>query len=85
MSDEIDPYWCLPPRPTKPLPQVARLTAEVERLHSLLVKACVEIAEARIRNDRHPMRIAGEIQIIKTDYGIRLRWTGATFEEDTTK
>lgn len=80
MSDDIDPDWCLPPRPLKPLPQVARLTAERDAIRALLVKACVEIAN---RNDVTPTR--NIIAHIGWDYGIRLRWTGAGFEEDTTK
>ena len=84
MGDEIDPYWCLPPRPTKPLPQVERLTAEVERLHSLLVKACVRIANYRAGSLSGVM-VTKRIERIKKIYGINLRYTGAGFEEDTTK
>lgn len=51
-----------------------------DEIHSLLVKACVELAN---RNDVTPTR--NIIAHIARDYGIRLRWTGSTFEEDTTK
>lgn len=54
--------------------------AELNRLHSLLVKACVEIA------DRIDMTsVAKIIEHVEQNYGIRLRWTGAMFTEDTTK
>lgn len=82
MSDEIDPDWCLPPRPLKPLPQVARLTAERDALRALLVKACVEIADrVDFPSDEWMLRH------MKDKYGIRFRWneTTKTFEEDTTK
>jgi len=62
-----------------------------DEIHSLLVKACVEIASEVDMRDRRNMPDMPPIQretllaSIAQDYGIRLRWTGSTFEEDTTK
>lgn len=53
---------------------------DYDDLRSLLVKACVEIA------DRIDMTsVAKIIEHVEQNYGIRLRWTGAMFTEDTTK
>ena len=80
MSDDIDYDWGMAPRPLKPLPQVERLTAERDEWRAKCVKACVEIA------DRIDMTsVAKIIEHVEQNYGIRLRWTGAMFTEDTTK
>jgi len=85
MSDEedIDENWSLPPRQLRPLPQVAKLTEERDRLHALLVKACVEIARRMI--DESPLTLTEITACIKDDYGIVLVYTREGWTEDTTK
>lgn len=58
--------------------------SEYERVHSLLVKACVRIANYRAGSLSGVM-VTKRIERIKKIYGINLRYTGAGFEEDTTK
>ena len=76
MSDEedIDENWSLPPRPLRPLPQVAKLTEERDRLRALLVKACVEIAADR-QSHSSPGSEVGIIRDIAEQYGVRLWWS----------
>lgn len=83
MSDDIDYDWGMAPRPLKPLPQVARLTAERDEWRAKCVKACVDLACVRyeIEGCDAPYLVA----FIKQEYGIVLRETETTFEEDTTK
>lgn len=62
--------------------------AEIARLRGLLVKACVKLTPMLMQ--LHPWLKqsvrAIEVQVyIEREYGIRLRWNGETFEEDTTK
>ena len=62
--------------------------AEIERLRGLLVKACCEWAGGyRVWEPRGGMEGSTRtiIRHIENTYGIRLRWNGETFEEDTTK
>jgi len=66
----------------KLLEGASNLSIENIRLHSLLVKACVEIADrVDFPSDEWMLRH------MKDKYGIRFRWneTTKTFEEDTTK
>jgi len=87
MSDEedIDENWSLPPRPLRPLPQVAKLTEERDRLRAMLVKACVEIARFSI-DWRTDESVRVYLDSIERDYGVRLRvnMVTRTVSEDTT-
>jgi len=80
MSEDFDPDWGLPPRPMRPLPQVAKLTAERDELHAKLVKAVIEIVGYWPNVIKHS--IDERIAMARNVYGIRLRWTGDGFEED---
>jgi len=82
MSDEedIDENWSLPPRPLRPLPQVAKLTEERDRLRAMLVKACVDIVGDNSFDTKEDA-----IEYVHKTYGIRIRWNGETFEEDAGK
>lgn len=57
---------------------------EIARLRGLLVKACKFMAMMDTLNNGNCVD-RQSIDDIETLYGIRLRWTGETFEEDTGK